>query len=567
MRNNPSLLLPAELALLPSDGKLCIHLFFGNIMLILNDIELAYGHKVLFEEVNLQFLAGQRAALVGANGAGKSTLLHIIAGQTEPSQGKVEVPKGTSIGFLTQDHFHFENHLVLNVVIEGKPRLASAFKEKAEIYSSDNITEKDGYRLAELEEIIMHENGYTAEVDAEMILKGLGIPEEQHILMLKELSGGWKLRVLLAQALFKDPDILLLDEPTNHLDIGSISWIATYLKEKFFGLLIFVSHDRSFIDEVVTDVLDVDYQTIISYPGNYETFLEAKEGALEQAGHARKHQEQQIKSLRAYVDRFGAKASKAKQAQSRVKMIERIKLVEVKKTSRRQPYFGFNQKTHSGKQVLNVEHISKSFDGKSVLKDVSFTVMRGERCAIVGPNGIGKSTLLKILLGQIPADQGNYEWSKMANIGYFAQDYRDALDPDANLLHWLTNEVAATTEQDARRYLGMMLFSGDDANKKISILSGGESARLVFAQLLLQQDNVLMLDEPTNHLDLESIDGLAEGLFKYPGTVLFVSHNRYFVELVATSLLIITPHGIDYFPGTYGEYLDRVGVDYLGVKS
>ena len=532
-------------------------------MLILNNIALAFGPKVLYEDVDLQFLAGQRAALVGANGAGKSTLLNIIAGRTEPSSGTVDVPKGTSIGFLSQDHFHFENHLVLNVVIEGKPKLASAIKEKADIYNSENITEKDGYRLAELEEIIMHEEGYTAEIDSEKILKGLGIPEEQHILALKELSGGWKLRVLLAQALFQNPDILLLDEPTNHLDISSIAWLASYLKNEFTGLLIFVSHDRSFIDEVSTDVLDVDYKTIISYPGNYETFMEAKDEALAQSGHERKHQEQQIKSLRAYVDRFGAKASKAKQAKSRLKMIERIDLVDVKQTSRRQPYFGFQQKSHSGKQVLKAAHISKSFEDNNVLKDVSFNVMRGDRCAIVGPNGIGKSTLLKIALDQLQADQGEHEWSNLATKGYFAQDYRDSLDSSSTLLNWLTHEIAGATEQDARQALGKMLFSGDDVSKKISILSGGESARLVFAQLLLQQDNVLILDEPTNHLDLESIDALAEGLVRYPGTIMFVSHNRYFVELVATCVLVITPTGVDYYAGTYQDYLERAGVDYV----
>jgi len=536
-------------------------------MLNLNNIALAHGPKVLFEEVNFQLHPGQRAALVGANGAGKSSLLDILSGESEPSDGAVEVPKGTSIGLLSQDHFHFEDHLVLDVVIEGKPALASALKEKAKIYASDNITEDDGMRLAELEEVIMHENGYTAEIDAEMILNGLGIPEEQHIMALKELSGGWKLRVLLAQSLFKNPDILLLDEPTNHLDISSISWLASYLKEQFTGLLIFVSHDRSFIDEVATDILDVDYKTIIPYPGNYESFVEAKQEALSQSGHALKHQEQKIKSLRAYVDRFGAKASKAKQAKSRVKMIERIDLVEMKRTSRRQPFFGFRQKTHSGKQVLKAEHISKSFEGNKVLDNVSFNVMRGDRCAIVGPNGIGKSTLLKILLDRLPADNGEFAWSPMAKIGYFAQDYRDALDPSSQMLPWLTHEVRETTEQDARQALGKMLFSGDETSKKISVLSGGESARLVFAQLLLQQDNVLILDEPTNHLDLESIDGLAEGLFKFDGTVMFVSHNRYFVELVATCLLIITPHGVDYYPGSYADYLERVGVDYLGVKD
>ena len=532
-------------------------------MLTLNDIALAHGPKALFEEVSLQLNPGQRAAIVGANGAGKSTLLNIISGRIEPSQGTVEFPKGTTIGFLRQDHFNFENELVLDVVIEGKPALAAALKEKSTLLNGRELTDEDGYRLGELEEIIMCENGYTAEIDAEKILKGLGIPEEQHILMLKELSGGWKLRVLLAQALFQNPDVLLLDEPTNHLDIGSITWLASYLKNEFFGLLLFVSHDRSFIDEVATDVLDVDYRTVMSYPGNYETFVETKEEALIQSGHELKHQQARIKQLQAYVDRFGAKASKAKQAKSRLKMIERIDLVEVKQTTRRQPFFSFQQSSHSGKEVVRVKDIAKSFDEQLVLKSIAFTLMRGQRCAIVGPNGVGKSTLLKILLGKISADSGEYHWNDMANISYFAQDYRDFLDPKCTLMNWLTQEVSKTTEQDARSALGKMLFSGDEAQKKISVLSGGESARLVFAQLMLQQNNVLVLDEPTNHLDLESIDGLAEGLVNFKGTTLFVSHNRYFVELVATCLLVITPHGIDYYEGTYLDYLDRVGLDHF----
>jgi len=532
-------------------------------MLILNDIALAHGPKALFEEVNLQLNAGQRAAIVGANGAGKSTLLNIISNQTEPSHGTVEYPKGTSIGFLRQDHFDFENELILDVVIEGKPALAAALREKSTLLNGSELTEQAGFRLGELEEIIIHENGYTAEIDAEKILKGLGIPEEQHILMLKELSGGWKLRVLLAQALFQNPDILLLDEPTNHLDIESIAWLASYLQKEFAGLLLFVSHDRSFIDEVATDVLDVDYKTIMAYPGNYESFLETKEQALAQAGHELKHQQARIKELQTYVDRFGAKASKAKQAKSRLKMIERIELTDVKQTSRRQPFFMFQQEVHSGKEVVRAEHIAKAFENKPVLKDISFTLMRGQRCAIVGPNGVGKSTLLKILLDKIPVDNGKYHWSEMATIGYFAQDYRDSLDPNCTLIDWLTQSVAKTTEQDARSVLGKMLFSGDDVRKKISVLSGGESARLVFAQLMLQHDNVLILDEPTNHLDLESIDGLAEGLVKFDGTTLFVSHNRYFVELVATCLLVITPQGIDYYNGTYLDYIDRVGVEHF----
>lgn len=531
-------------------------------MLVLNQIAYSIGPRVLFEEVKIQCQPGQRAALIGANGAGKSTLLQIISGHIAPSSGTVDFPKGTSIGFLRQDQFHFDNELVLHVVMAGKESLAAALAEKETLLTQETLSDQDGYRLGELEEIIINENGYTAEADAERILLGLGIPAEQHILALKELSGGWKLRVLLAQALFKDPDILLLDEPTNHLDIASIAWLGHYLKNTFSGVLLFISHDRSFINDIATDIFDIDYRTVLPYPGNYETFVSTKEEALIQAGHALKQQQARVAELQAYVNRFGAKASKAKQAKSRLKMIERIELTDIKQTTRRTPYFGFQQATHSGKQVLSCTHIQKQFDDHVVLKDISFDLMKGQRCAIIGPNGVGKSTLLNILTNRLAANGGEFQWHNMATVGYFEQEHHQESEQGVTLLSYLTHAVAKTTEQSARQALGKMLFSGDDVHKTISVLSGGELARLMFAKLLLAQDNVLILDEPTNHLDLESIDGLSEGLIQYPGSVLFVSHNRYFVELVATHLLIITPQGIDFYPGTYGDYMQRNGTDY-----
>lgn len=529
------------------------------------DISLAFGSRSLFKNINLNLSAKNRYALVGANGTGKSTLLKLLAGEEQPSDGTIEKPKSARIGLLKQDHFLYKDHRVIDVVIDGKPELAHAIKEKDRLLAKTTLTDEENYLLAELEETILLMDGYNAESEASTILKGLGIPHSKHNGPLSELSGGYKLRVLLAQSLFKNPDILLLDEPTNHLDIVSIQWLAEFLTQEYKGLLIFVSHDRQFIDDVATHILDLDYQTVSIYPENYQKFLIKKEEKILQLESEIAHKQQQIDSMQEFVDRFGAKASKAKQAQARIKMIEKIEddMPEAKTSSRIEPYFNFQQKSPSGKKVLEVKGIAKSFVEKLLFQNANFNLNRGQRYALIGPNGIGKSTLLKIVLDQIKADQGEYSWNDNVSIGYFAQDFHHFLVPEKTLLQWLMDEVANVSELNARKVLGQMLFSGDDAKKKINVLSGGECARLYFAKLMLQQHNVLILDEPTNHLDLEAIDGLAKGLKKFPGTVFFVSHNRYFVQEVANHLIIINANRITTYPGTYQEYLDKMGRDYL----
>lgn len=532
-------------------------------MLDIRSISMEYGPKALFQNVNLVLLPTQRYGVVGANGTGKSTFLKILAGEEAASNGSVEKAKSVSVGILKQDHFQYEEDRIVDVVIRGNVLLWNALTEKETLFQKEHFTEQDGYRLSELEEIIMHQGGYEAEVIAKNVLIGLGIPEKFHNGPLSALSGGYKLRVLLAQVLFKKPDIMLLDEPTNHLDILSIAWLEEFLKTSFKGLLIFISHDREFLNNVSTNILDIDYNTVLNYVGNYEKFVTAKEETLIQKQNELKNQEKRIEQLQSFVDRFGAKASKATQAASRQKMIDKIELVEIKDSNIMKPYFSFTQGRSTGKSVLKVEHFSKQFDERILLKNVTFDIQRGNKCAIIGPNGIGKSTLLKILLNQIPVDKGEYEWSDTVQIGYFAQDYRTELPPKQTIWQWLHDQVAVP-EQDMRRVLGQVLFRGDDVNKRISMLSGGESARLILAKLILQKNNVLILDEPTNHLDMESIDALIEALQKFVGTVLFVSHNRYFIDHIATRILALSEHqGVRNYLGNYHDYLAQFGQDYL----
>lgn len=529
------------------------------------DVSVGFGNRYLFKNIQLNLSAKNRYALIGANGTGKSTLLKLLAEEEHPSDGVIEKPKGARTGLLKQDHFIYKDHRVIDVVIDGKPELAQALAKKEALLSKELLTEEENYHLAELEETILLMDGYNAESEASTILKGLGIPHSKQDGPLSELSGGYKLRVLLAQALFKNPDILLLDEPTNHLDIVSIQWLAEFLTTEYKGLLVFVSHDRQFIDDVATHILDIDYQLVSTYPGNYDKFLNKKEERMLQLESEIAHKQQKIDSMQEFVDRFGAKASKAKQAQARQKMIDKIEtqIPEVKSSSRIKPNFHFHQKKPSGKKVLEVKSIAKSFADKLLFQNVNFNLHRGQKCALIGPNGIGKSTLLKILLNQVKAEQGEFIWNENSSIGYFAQDFHHFLAPEKTLLQWLTDEVTGVSEMHIRKMLGQMLFSGDDVKKKISVLSGGECARLYFAKLILEQHNILVLDEPTNHLDLEAIEGLAEGLKHFAGTVFFVSHNRYFVQAVASSLVIINANRINLYPGTYQEYLDKMGHDYL----
>ncbi len=534
-------------------------------MLDVRDIGMEFGHKSLFRDVNLILLPTQRYGVVGANGTGKSTFLKILAGEEPASHGSVEKAKSLSVGILKQDHFRYEENRLIDVVIRGNETLWNALTEKEVLFTKDDFTEQDGYRLSELEEIIMHEGGYEAEATAKNLLLGLGIAEKFHLGPLSALSGGYKLRVLLAQVLYQKPDIMLLDEPTNHLDILSIAWLEEFLKTTFKGLLIFISHDRGFLNNVSTNILDIDYDTVLDYPGNYEKFCVTKEERLRLKQSELKNQEKKIEALQSFVDRFGAKASKATQAASRQKMIDRIELVEIKDSNIFKPYFNFQHKRPSGKSIVKVSQLHKKFDERILLKDVTFDIHRGDKCAIIGPNGIGKSTLLKIVLKELQADQGEFEWSDTVQVGYFAQDFHAQLPHDQTIFEFLEGAVVAPA-QEIRKVLGQVLFRGDDVDKKISVLSGGESARLMMAKLILEKHNVLIFDEPTNHLDLESIDALSEAIQKFPGAVLFVSHNRYFIDRICTRVLVLTErYGVRSYLGSYNDYLDQFGQDYLAI--
>lgn len=531
-------------------------------MISVTDLSLSFGERLLFGEVNLNLVSPNRYGLVGANGTGKSTLLRLFAGEEHPSLGDVTVASRAKVGWLKQDQYKYENSTVVGTVLQGKAKLWEAMQEKEALLNQEIFDEKTGYRLATLEEIIIHNDGYTAENFAQDLLTGLGVPAEYHHKPLSVLSGGYKLRVLLAQALFEEPDILLLDEPTNHLDIMSIAWLEIYLKKTFKGLLIFISHDYDFLNNLSTHVLDIDYGEVREYVGNYEYFLKEKQLVVEQKMHELKYLEKKVERMRFIIEKFRAKASRAKQSQSREKMLERIELPDIKKSSRVSPSFNFSQKRPSGKMVLTVDKIAKQFNQKVVLKNVSFTVNRGEKVVIIGHNGIGKSTLLKIALGQHKADAGEYTWGHECHISYFAQDHHEQLKGKDTLYNWLCDNSLESTD-NIRKALGSMLFSKDDVHKSVSVISGGEAARVLFANIMLQKNNVLILDEPTNHLDLEAKEALAESLRLYPGTLLLVSHDRHFVSKIATRVLAFTEKGITDFHGPYSEYLTRYGDDYL----
>lgn len=539
------------------------------MMLATQNLGLRYGAQSLFAGATLLCHAEERYGITGKNGAGKSSALRVIAGVEKPSEGEVDLPQNAQVGMLKQDHFQYENWRLLDVVIAGKAALWDAFQEKDKLLAHDDFTEADGIRLGELEEIIAANRGYEAESFAHTLLNGLGLPAEKHEGLMSALSGGFKLRVLLAQVLFQEPEILLLDEPTNHLDITSIHWLEEYLKYEFKGILLYVSHDKHFLNSVSTHILDIDYDTITDYYGNYDQFIFLKMQTSLQQEHARKHQDAKVAQLQTFVDRFGAKASKAKQAKAKQKQIDKIELTDVKVSNRTAPYFHFKPQRASGKVVLEIDGISKNYGEHHVLRNVSFQLGRGEKVAIIGANGLGKSTLLKVIMGALPADAGEYRWGYETHIGYFAQDHHEQLDEDATLLAWLTERAPPLARPRVRNYLGQMLFSGDDVHKKISQISGGEAARLLAAYWMMHDPNVLIMDEPTNHLDLESVEALGESLVKFEGTVLFVSHDRDFVRQVATRIIVLTPSGLQDITAGYDDYLDASGQDYLtrDVKS
>ena len=524
----------------------------------------SYGARTLFEDVSLMLVAGARYGVVGANGSGKTTFLEIVSGDEPASEGSVVIDKAARVGVLRQDRFIEDAHRILDVAMAGDELVTQALAEQHRILESQT---PDAARLAELEDRIAAHDGYTLEARASSILEGLGIPVAVHKQPLGTLSGGFKLRVLLAQVLLGGPDVLLLDEPTNHLDILSIRWLEKFLAN-YKGCALIVSHDQRFLDNVVTHVLDVDYGTITVYTGNYSAFVREKAETRARKEEEISRAEATIAEKRAWIERFGAKATKARQARSKLKQLEKIEVEELESSSRRTPLFAFEPARQSGKDVLTIDKVSKSYGDKRVLREVSITVRRGERVAILGPNGLGKSTLLKIAVGNLEADGGKVVWGHETHVGYFPQDHHEVLhDPDATPLQTIWDTVPKEGHTYVRGQLGRVLFSGADVQKKIGLLSGGEGARLVFCKLMVEHPNVLVLDEPTNHLDLESIDALIEALKSFDGTIILVSHDRAFVSALATRVLEVTVDGFRDFPGTYEEYLSRCGDDHLDADA
>ncbi len=533
-------------------------------MISVSNLDKSFGDRTLFTRASFQLNPGERYGLVGANGSGKTTLLNILSGEVEASAGTVTIPKRLRMGVLRQDQFRHDDQEILKVALMGNLELWDAMMEKEALLAKAE-EHFDADRFSELEETVQLHDGYTAEARAATILEGLGLPADVHRSPLSTLSGGFKLRVLLAQVLASSPDVLLLDEPTNHLDILSIRWLETFLRD-FAGPAVVISHDHRFLDNVTTHILDVDYQTILLYHGNYSDFLEAKRSERDRREKGIVAREREIAHHQKFVDRFRAKASKARQAQSKLRMIEKKAeaLEELPPSSRRYPTFRFEQTRDSGKEVLEVKRVTKAFGDNEVLRGVDLVVNRGDRLAIMGPNGIGKSTLLKIVMGELEADDGEVGWGYETHPGYFAQDHHEQFEsPTRTAEEWVWDFCPDKDIGYVRGRMGLMLFSGDDGKKRLRALSGGEAARLVFSKLVIERPNMLVLDEPTNHLDLESIEALVEGLRAFPGTLLLVSHDRWFVSQLATRVVEIKPDGIVDYLGTYEEYVHFCGDDHL----
>jgi len=535
-------------------------------MISVNNLTVRYGKKTLFEDVTIKFKPTERYGLIGANGSGKSTFLKILAGLEQPSSGTVVIDKGMRIGYLKQDHYEYENETILNTVLRGHAELWALSQERDRLYSLPEMTEEEGVRASEIEEKFADLGGYEAESYASELLVGLGIPSSLHNEPMSRITGGFKLRVLLAQVLYQKPEILLLDEPTNHLDIKTIHWLENFLTGHQ-GVLIVISHDRHFINSISTNIADLDYKTIRIYPGNYDDYMTASTLAREQMINENKRMKEKIADLQEFVNRFSANASKAKQATSRQKLIEKLKAqqIEIKPSSRVSPYIRFKISKPLGKDVIHATGISKSYDGVTIFKDVNITIGKGEKVAIIGTNGVGKTTLLKCLMKKILPDTGKVEWGMSVCASYFPQDHKEGIGEDKpTLIDWLYQFAPPDTDTTfLRGLLGKMLFSGDMALKGTNVLSGGEKSRLILARMIMAEDNVLALDEPTNHLDLESIEALNYALSIYEGTVIFVSHDREFVSSLATRIIEVTPEKVIDFNGSYDEYLEREGAEFF----
>ncbi len=523
-------------------------------MISANNITLRIGKKALFEEVNIKFTEGNCYGLIGANGAGKSTFLKILSGQLEPSKGDIFITPGQRLSFLQQDHFKYDEFPVLDTVIMGNARLYEVMKEKDAIYAKEDFSDEDGIRAADLEAEFAEMDGWEAESDAAMLLNGLGIDTDLHYAIMKDLNGNEKVKVLLAQALFGNPDILLLDEPTNHLDLDAIAWLEEFLIN-FENTVIVVSHDRYFLNKVCTHTADIDYGKIQLYAGNYDFWYESSQLMIKQMKEANKKKEEKIKELQEFIQRFSANASKSKQATSRKKALEKIELDEIRPSSRKYPYIDFRPEREIGNEVLTVEGLSKTIDGVKVLDNISFTVQRDNKIAFVGSDELAKTTLFQILAGEMEPDEGYYKWGVTTSQAYFAKDNTKIFDSDLTITDWLTQFSAIKDMTYVRGFLGRMLFAGDDGVKKLRVLSGGEKVRCQLSMMMIQATNVLLFDEPTNHLDMESITALNNGLIKFPGVVLFSCHDHQFVQTTANRIMEITPDGLIDKMCTYDEYL------------
>jgi len=533
---------------------------WNSILISTANITMQFGAKPLFENISVKFGEGNRYGLIGANGCGKSTLMKILGGDLDPTAGTVSVDVNERVGKLRQDQFAYEDYTVLDTVIMGYEELWQVKQERDRIYSLPEMTEDDGMKVAELEVQFAEYDGYTAESRAGELLLGLDIPLEQHNGPMSAVAPGWKLRVLLAQALFADPDIMLLDEPTNNLDINTIRWLENVLNERNSTMII-ISHDRHFLNSVCTHMADLDFGELRLYPGSYDEYMMAATQVRERQLSDNAKKSAQIKELQSFVSRFSANASKAKQATSRAKQIDKIKLDEIKPSSRVSPYIRFEQDKKLYRLALEVKGMSKGYDGTPLFSGLDMLIEVGERIAVIGPNGIGKTTLLKTLVGELEPDRGVVKWSENTNIGYFAQDHAADFEKDMSVFEWMDQwRGTSDDEQAVRGTLGRMLFSQDEIKKSVKVISGGEQGRMLFGKLMQQKPNILVMDEPTNHLDMESIESLNLALENYEGTLIFVSHDREFVSSLATRIIELTPTGVVNFSGSYEDYLQSQGV-------
>lgn len=526
-------------------------------MIYANGVTLRYGGRTLFEDVNIKFTPGNCYGLIGANGAGKSTFLKILSGEIEPSKGEVFIETGKRLAVLRQNHFEFDDYTVMKTVMIGHKRLYEIMEEKEVLYSKPDFNDDDGIRLSELEGEFAEMNGWEAESQAAELLTGLGIPVDLHEKLMKDMDANLKVRVLLAQALFGSPDVLLLDEPTNHLDLSSVRWLEEFLIN-FENTVIVVSHDRHFLNKVCTHIADIDYGKIRLYVGNYDFWYESSQLALRQAREQNKKTEAKIKELQDFIARFSANASKSKQATSRKKMLDTLTLEDIKPSTRKYPFIDFTQEREVGNDLLWVKNLTKTIDGEVVLNDISFMVNKGDKIALVGPNGLAKTVLFQILMGEMEPDSGEFRWGITTSQAYFPKDNMQYFEGvDLSLVDWLRQYSKDQSEMFVRGFLGRMLFSGEEALKKASVLSGGEKVRCMLARMMLGGANVLLFDEPTNHLDLESITALNNGLINFKGTILFTSQDHQFVQTVANRIMEITPAGLIDRQMEYDEYLEN----------